>query len=105
MSASTRWLIALGWGIPLLVALAVLGAGHRPGGDPWLRSAPVLVLLVAPVLPLSLALLGLAWLSGRRRVAAGTALGRADRALLAAAATGVVGCLVLAAATALMYVA
>jgi hypothetical protein len=105
MSASTRWLIGLGWGIPALVALAVFGAGHRPGSDPWLGSAPVLVLLVAPVLPLSLVLLGLAWLAGRRRAAAGAPLGRVDRVLLAAAAAGVVGCPVLAAATALMYVA
>jgi hypothetical protein len=105
MSASTRWLIALGWGIPLLVAVAVLGAGHRPGGDPWLVGARVLVLLVAPVLPLSLVLLGLAWLAARRRGAAGGGLGRADRALLSAARLGVAVGLALAAATVVLYVA
>jgi hypothetical protein len=105
MSTSTRWLVTLGWGIPVLVALVVLGAGHRPGADTWLAGAPVLVLLVAPVLPLSLTLLGLAWLAGRRQMTAGAVLGPGDGALLRAAAAGVWVCLALAAATVVLYVA
>jgi len=105
MSPATRWLIALGWGIPLLVAVALVSAGQRPARDLWLTAAPILVLLMAPTLPLSLVLLGLGWLAGRRRVASGAAFGRVDRALLVAAKTGIVGCLALAAAAAVMYVA
>ena len=99
MTTSTRWLIALGWSLPLLVALVVSGAPHSFG------SGPAVVLLVAPVVPLSLVLFGLGWLAGRRQVASGAVLGRADRTLLHAAMLGVVGCLALAVATLLMYVA
>ena len=55
MSPATRWLIALGWGIPLLVAVALVSAGQRPARDLWLTAAPILVLTYRrfPLTPLA----------------------------------------------------
>jgi len=100
-----RWLIVLGWGIPLLVALAVLAADPLSGGAAVPARGLAVLLLVAPVLPLSLILLGLASIAGLRgRVGPWAAVGRWDRVFLAAAGIGLVLGLVLVAATVRAYV-
>jgi hypothetical protein len=105
MTASWRWLVGLGWGVPLVVAAAVAVAWEIPAGARPLARAGTVVLLTAPVLPLSLILFAVAAVAGRRtRRAAGRALGRADTALLRAATAGVVASLAGLAATIALYV-
>jgi hypothetical protein len=89
MSGNARWMIGLGWGIPVLVALAIVGlrptvdaAGEHAGGM-------LLMVLVVPAFLLALALLTGGTVAGLRtwRMAR-QALGTADRALLVAGLIG-----------------
>jgi hypothetical protein len=105
MGQTWRWSIGLGWGLPLLVAAAVAVGWPMPPGARPPASAAAVLLLTAPVLPLSLALLGLAAVAGRlTRRAAGRSLSRGDAALLRAATAGIGIDLALVSATVVLYV-
>jgi hypothetical protein len=99
-----RWLVALGWGIPALVAAAIVLARRVPGGPSWLPSGPAVLVLVAPVLPLALVMLAVAAAAGRRlRRRAGHASARGDALFLGAAVAGVAVGVVLVAVAAALY--
>jgi hypothetical protein len=106
MTASWRWLIGLGWGIPLVVAMTVAVAWDTPPGAHPFAGAGTALLLTAPVLPLSLVLLALAVVAGRRtRGHASRAFGWGDAVLLRVATAGIAVDLVLVAAAIALYVA
>ena len=105
MAPAWRWLIGLGWGIPLAVAAVVTLSSELPAHAPPLARAGTVLLLTAPVLPLSLILLALAAVAGHRtRRVAGSELRRADVVLLQAAMAGIAVGLALVTATVALYV-
>jgi hypothetical protein len=89
MSANTRWLISLGWGIPVIVALAI--GAQRQTIDEAGEQAGVIILLVTivPAFLLALAFLTIgAFLGFRTWRATRPALGTGDLVLLAAGLLG-----------------
>ena len=106
MTPSARWLVVVGWGMPVVVAVLVLAARPAPPARASaLLTAVAVLLLVAPVLPLSLILLSIAAVAGRRaRRHAPGEFQRADAAFLRLANVGVGLCMATIAAVVLAYV-
>jgi hypothetical protein len=89
MSTNTRWMISLGWGIPTLVALTIIGLRPTLSAMGEYAGGILLFPLVIPTFLLALGLLTAGSVSGLRTWrTARYNVGTGDRALLAAGLLG-----------------
>jgi hypothetical protein len=105
MTNSGRWLVCVGWGLPVGVAAALAVVRRMPHGVARFGGGTAVLLLVAPVVPLSLILFALAIVAERQALRFATSRRSVvDRAFLGAALLGAAASLAWVVAAAVVYV-